>query len=152
MDNTDLKIISLLQANGRIAMKDLAKEVNMSAPATAERVRKLEEAGVIKGYSADVDWEKLGYPVHAYMAATVANASARKDFYAYVQAHPLIKRVSYVMSGGPDAVLEIYCHNMEELAEVQKALFDRVHTLTYLVQNKLIKDELSGSLDAAGEA
>ncbi|MFW5799887.1 MAG: Lrp/AsnC family transcriptional regulator, partial [Spirochaetota bacterium] len=52
MDYTDYKIISYLQKDGRISMKDLAKDISLSPPATAERVRRLEENGTIKQYKA----------------------------------------------------------------------------------------------------
>ena len=52
MDQTDLKIISILQHNGRISMKDLGREVSLSPPAVAERVKRLEDTGVIERYKA----------------------------------------------------------------------------------------------------
>ena len=60
-DLTDRKIISILQKDGRITMKHLGELINMSTPSTIDRVRRLEEAGVIKGYAAVVDYIALGY-------------------------------------------------------------------------------------------
>lgn len=139
MDNVDVKIIELLQQDGRMPMKEVAAAVNMSAPAAAERVKKLEESGVIRGYTALVDGEKLGRPMHAFIAATMTNAEARKIFYAYVEECPAIVKAYYVTSGGPDAILEVYCKDMDELVAIQKDLFYKIHTLTYLVQKEPIK-------------
>ena len=66
-DLTDRKIISILQKDGRITMKHLGELINMSTPSTIDRVRRLEEAGVIKGYAAVVDYIALGYDMHIYI-------------------------------------------------------------------------------------
>ena len=55
MDITDYKIIEILQKEGRISMKDLGKIVGLTSPAVSERVRRLEESGVIEGYKAIVN-------------------------------------------------------------------------------------------------
>ncbi|MDQ2739810.1 MAG: Lrp/AsnC family transcriptional regulator, partial [Actinomycetota bacterium] len=65
LDETDWAILDRLQQDGRISLTELGKGVNLSASATTERVRRLEAAGVITGYGARVDLEKVGYPVMA---------------------------------------------------------------------------------------
>ncbi len=65
MDTTDIKILEILQHNGRISMKELGKLVALSPPAVSERVKRLEDHGVIKGYIAVVDPKKLGKKVFA---------------------------------------------------------------------------------------
>ena len=60
MDTTDHLLVQALQADGRATQLQLAKEVGLSQPATAERIRKLEEAGVITGYAAKVDASPVG--------------------------------------------------------------------------------------------
>lgn len=65
MDQTDIKILEILQLEGRISMKELGKKVSLTSPAVAERVKKLEECGIIKGYSAIVDPKRLGMHVKA---------------------------------------------------------------------------------------
>jgi len=63
LDATDWAILGVLQENGRISLTELGKRVNLSASAATERVRRLEESGVVTGYRADVDLAKAGYPV-----------------------------------------------------------------------------------------
>ena len=65
LDDKDWQLLELLQENARTSFIDLARKVGLSAPAATERVRRLEEAGVIRGYRADVDPEKLGFPIAA---------------------------------------------------------------------------------------
>lgn len=63
LDATDWAILGVLQENGRISLTELGKRVNLSPSAATERVRRLEESGVITGYRADVDLARAGYPV-----------------------------------------------------------------------------------------
>ncbi|MFI9010115.1 Lrp/AsnC family transcriptional regulator [Actinosynnema sp. NPDC053489] len=65
LDPTDWAILGELQRDGRIALSELGRRVNLSASATTERVRRLEAAGVITGYRAEVDLAKVGYAVLA---------------------------------------------------------------------------------------
>lgn len=63
LDDINREILDELQINGRASYKDLGERIGLTAPAVAERVRKLEEAGVIKGYRAVVDYETIGFPI-----------------------------------------------------------------------------------------
>lgn len=67
MDNTDLNILSHLQENARLTMMELGKIVGLSSPAVTERVKKLEEQGVIIKYSAIISPEKLNKQITAYI-------------------------------------------------------------------------------------
>jgi Lrp/AsnC family leucine-responsive transcriptional regulator len=61
----DRKIIGELTGNGRLSFAELGRRVNLSAPAVAERVQRLERSGVISGYHAEIDPKALGYPLTA---------------------------------------------------------------------------------------
>ncbi len=65
MDRVDWHIVAELQADARLSFNELSRRVRLSAPAVAERVRRLEESGVITGYHAHVDLERTGRPVRA---------------------------------------------------------------------------------------
>ncbi|MEV4253757.1 Lrp/AsnC family transcriptional regulator [Spirillospora sp. NPDC049652] len=67
MDQTDQRIIDELQQDGRLSFNRLAARVNLSPPAVAERVRRLEESGVITGYRAEVDPAAVGLPLTAFV-------------------------------------------------------------------------------------
>lgn len=66
-DKVDTAILEALQANGRQSIAELARHINMSHSAAAERVRRLEESGVISGYGAHVNPERLGFTILAYL-------------------------------------------------------------------------------------
>lgn len=78
LDNTGWKILEELQQNARLAFNELGKRVNLSAPAAAERVRRMEEAGIITGYRAQVDAEKVGLPLTAFVRIEVPGANHKK--------------------------------------------------------------------------
>ncbi len=67
LDETDLKILEILQANARIKMGVLAEQVNLSIPAVSERMHKLEEHGYISGYHAVINHRKIGLEITAYI-------------------------------------------------------------------------------------
>jgi Lrp/AsnC family leucine-responsive transcriptional regulator len=67
LDDVDWRLLEALQADGRLSFKELGRRINLSAPAVAERVRRLEETGVITGYRADVDARRAGQPLQAFV-------------------------------------------------------------------------------------
>ncbi|MGL1931260.1 MAG: Lrp/AsnC family transcriptional regulator [Desulfotalea sp.] len=72
LDGTDKKILNILQNNGRIRNSKLASEIGISPPAMLERVKRLEASGVITGFSAQVDREKVGYGLLAVIIVSVS--------------------------------------------------------------------------------
>src|SRR6185295_631361 len=87
MDATDERLVALLQANGRATQLELSKEIGLSQPATAERIKKLEERGVITGYAARVDAAKLGKDVTAYIGVSIEHPKYFDAFARKVLAH-----------------------------------------------------------------
>jgi len=110
-DLTDRKIISILQKDGRITMKHLGELINMSTPSTIDRVRRLEEAGVIKGYAAVVDYIALGYDMHIYIFVEV-NQNKRPRLLENIAKNQLIAG-AHGVAGSKDMVLDVYCRTSE---------------------------------------
>ena len=110
-DLTDRKIISILQKDGRITMKHLGELINMSTPSTIDRVRRLEEAGVIKGYAAVVDYIALGYDMHIYIFVEV-NQNKRPGLLEYIAKNQLIAG-AHGVAGSKGMVLDVYCRTSE---------------------------------------
>lgn len=86
MDAIDHKLLELLQRNGRATQLELAKAVGLSQPAVAERLRKLEERGVILGYSARVDAAKLGVDITAFIGVGIEHPKFFDGFTKKVKA------------------------------------------------------------------
>src|SRR5215210_6364954 len=78
LDEVNLRILKELQGDGRLGMAELGRRVSMSPPAVAERVQRLERAGIIAGYSADIDARALGYPVSAIVRIRPAPGQLRR--------------------------------------------------------------------------
>src|SRR3712207_4448934 len=75
MDLTDAKIIEILQDNGRISMKDLGIAVGLTSPAVSERVKRLEEAGIISGYKAIINPDSMGRTIKAFINVSLPGTS-----------------------------------------------------------------------------
>jgi Lrp/AsnC family leucine-responsive transcriptional regulator len=78
LDKTDWRLLAELQRDGRASYAELARAVAMSASAVAERVRRLEEAGVISGYRATVDPDRVGLTVRSTRFSTPLPRSSRR--------------------------------------------------------------------------
>ena len=102
MDKIDLKLISLLQKNSRIPLKALAAEVFLSSPATAARIEKLENDGMISGYSATLDHKKLGFPITAFINLEM-HPQDTPDFYPFQIVFSTAKCISGVDIGKIEA-------------------------------------------------
>jgi DNA-binding Lrp family transcriptional regulator len=71
MDSLDMQIIKIIEKEGRISHEELSKRLNLSRPAIHNRVSKLEQKKIIKGYKATIDWVKLGYVTNALVSLKV---------------------------------------------------------------------------------
>lgn len=95
LDDLDWRLLRELQADGRLSYKQLGRRVNLSPPAVADRVRRLEEAGVITGYQARVDPARAGLPMTAFvrMRCTPGRCLLRtaraEDYPEIVEVHKL---------------------------------------------------------------
>ncbi len=98
MDAIDLRLIGLLQENGRSSFAELARTVGLSAPAVHERVGKLEASGAIRAYRAEVDHAAVGLGVTALIGIVEDSAADTDDVLAAVRAMPEVE-ACYFMAG-----------------------------------------------------
>ncbi|MCL5044164.1 MAG: Lrp/AsnC family transcriptional regulator [Deltaproteobacteria bacterium] len=84
LDQIDLQILASLQEHGRIPVVKLAEQVGLSAPSVVERIKKLEDGGIITGYHASLDAKKLGQDVTAFIGVSIADAKKISSFEATV--------------------------------------------------------------------
>ncbi|MGA5304105.1 Lrp/AsnC family transcriptional regulator [Nucisporomicrobium flavum] len=116
LDRTDWRLLAELQHNGRASYADLARAVAMSPSAVAERVRRLEETGVIAGYRAQVDPEAVGLTVMAFVRLRYPTGNY-KPFHALLDSTPEIIEAHHV-TGEDCFVLKVLCRSMRHLEEV----------------------------------
>ncbi|MET8508850.1 Lrp/AsnC family transcriptional regulator [Streptomyces sp. NPDC014779] len=115
-DATDWRILDALQTQGRASFAELARAVSMSASAVTERVRRLEEAGVIAGYTAIIDQERLGLPILAFVRLRYPNGNY-KPFHDLIAATPEVLEAHHV-TGDDCFVLKVAARSMRHLEEV----------------------------------
>jgi Lrp/AsnC family leucine-responsive transcriptional regulator len=80
IDEKDRQILNLLMENARISYADIAKAVGMKSPSVIDRIKRLEQIGIIKGYSADIDYKKLGDDINAFIGVSIDNAKHIEEF------------------------------------------------------------------------
>ena len=117
MDSIDYKAIAVLQASGRESWAKLGEALGMTAPAAAERVRKLEEGGVIRGYAALVDAESVGAALTAFVAVTLDRPEHRKAFLKRVGKLAEVQECHRV-AGDDDYLLKVRCRGPRDLDRV----------------------------------
>jgi Lrp/AsnC family transcriptional regulator, leucine-responsive regulatory protein len=114
LDDIDFKVIQHLMAQGRITWAELAGTLDLSAPATADRVRRLEERQVITGYAALVNSAAIGYPLTALIAVTLEKPKHRVAFLKKVEQLAEIQECHHV-TGDDDYWLKVRCQNTQDL-------------------------------------
>ncbi|MER8232353.1 Lrp/AsnC family transcriptional regulator [Streptomyces sp. NPDC101490] len=115
-DATDWRILEALQSEGRATFAELARTVAMSPSAVTERVRRLEETGVITGYTAVVDQERLGLSVLAFVRLRYPNGNY-KPFHDLLDTTPEVLEAHHV-TGDDCFVLKVTARSMRHLEEI----------------------------------
>ena len=117
LDQIDLKILSILQNNGRCHLAEIAKEVDLSSPAVMERVRKLETNGIIKGYQAVLDPKKVGKDVTAFVGVSVAHQKYIDGFAAFMTSQRDVLECHHV-TGEESFILKVKTTNTDSLEKL----------------------------------
>jgi len=114
MDSNDIKITRHLMKQARSTWAELGTLLSLSAPAIADRVRKLEESGVIQGYSALIDPEAVGCGLAAFISVTLECPDNRNVFLELVNNQAQIQECHHV-AGSEDYILKVRCQNTRDL-------------------------------------
>ena len=117
LDQIDLKILSILQNSGRSRLADIAEEVELSAPAVMERVKKLEVGGVIRGYQAVVDGKKVGKDITAFIGVSVGNQRDMNKFATQMLQHHDVLECHHV-TGDESFILKVKSANTGSLEKL----------------------------------
>ena len=151
MDATDLRILAVLAANARMTFSDLAEQIGLSGPSTADRVRRLEERGAIRGYAASIDPDSLGLGLTAFVAVTLAGPADRGGFLDGIAVLPEVVECHHV-AGDDDYVLKVHVAGTRGLeafvSDGIKALPGIARTRTTVVLSTPLERPLSPALPA----
>ncbi|MGZ4132775.1 MAG: Lrp/AsnC family transcriptional regulator [Actinomycetota bacterium] len=129
LDERDLEILAALQEDARATYADVGQRVGLSASAVHDRVRKLEHAGVIRGYRAMVDPEALGLSVTALIAATPLDPQQPDDLPERIAGLPEVEDC-YSVAGEASYILKVRTRTTGELEELIRTLRDKVGVAT----------------------
>ena len=115
LDSIDLNILKELQADGRITNVELARRVGISAPPCLRRVRALEKAGLIRGYHADINAEKLGYGVAVFAQVGLSSQAETdlREFEELAASWPQV-RECHMLAGETDFLLKIVAEDWDD--------------------------------------
>jgi Lrp/AsnC family leucine-responsive transcriptional regulator len=116
LDPTDCELLSIVQEDARLSFREVGRRIGMSPPAVAERIRKLENAGVITGYSARVERSVLGQDIGAFLRLTASDLDFRRvtglcgSLDAVVECHHV--------TGDDSFFIRVAVHSIAELEDV----------------------------------
>lgn len=114
MDELDRKIVERLMREGRATWATLAETVGLSAPSVAERVKRLEERGIIRGYGATIDPAAVGLDVLAFVSVAVDDRAASEELVEWADSSASVQEC-HVVAGDHDFLLKVRCRDPEDL-------------------------------------
>lgn len=117
LDEIDIKLLEILQKNGRTRRNDLAEQVGLSLPSVSERLRKLEENGVITGYFAKVDPKRVGKDITAFIIVSVDSSKHYPQFIDHANATEEILEC-HAITGQGSHLLKVRTENTATLEKL----------------------------------
>ncbi len=121
LDPIDAQLLNELQADAKISLKKVGERVGLSAPAVMERVRKMEKAGVVLGYHAKIDAQRVGVDVAAFIGVQIGDPRKLASFEGWVDDHPQVLECHHV-TGGMTLLLKVRVRNTRALEALISAI------------------------------
>ena len=131
LDRQGWQLLHLVQENARLSLRAIGEAIGLTPPAVAERVRRLEEAGIITGYHAEIDLAKAGLPVQAFISLTT-NSQQSAHFRKAVGNMPEIIEC-HCVTGIESYILKVAVRNVGQLEHLLMALKDYGEVRTTVV-------------------
>jgi Lrp/AsnC family transcriptional regulator, leucine-responsive regulatory protein len=121
LDDTGWQLLRALQQNARLSYSELGQRVGLSSPAVAERIRRMEDAGIISGYHVELNRSKLGYPITAIIRMSTSPGDQCTRFATFVQEIPEVLEC-YRVTGSDSLIMKVMASSVEHL----ESLIDRL--------------------------
>ena len=138
LDKIDWQILKQLQQNAKTPQSAIAKVVGLSAPAVADRIRRLEDRGIIQGYQLAIDSEPLGYQLHAIIHLR-AFAGMLKPFLEKVRSLKEVRNC-YRVTGNENIIMEVVLRDQRHLEKLIDLLISYGESRTHIVLSQVIKN------------
>ncbi len=130
LDDINRELLDLLQVDGRMSFRELGERIGLTAPAVAERVRKLEEAGIIRGYRAVLDYEALGFPILSIVRLNAPGRASGVD--DMIRGIPEVIEANRV-TGSESHVIRARVRSARHLEELLQPLWEKGDSTTNIV-------------------
>jgi Lrp/AsnC family leucine-responsive transcriptional regulator len=145
LDSIDQRILEALQQDARLSSQDLAEQVNLTPSPCWRRVKRLEEQGVIRGYRADLDAERLGFVVTAFVSVMLEThrADMGEAFESAVGAIPEVLRCHNI-SGRYDYLLEVVAPDLQHFGEFARNRLRTLPGVKEIYSSFVLKDVKQG--------
>ncbi|HCD72112.1 MAG TPA: hypothetical protein DEQ04_06125 [Thermovirga lienii] len=138
IDDINKKIIKILHKDAKASLKEIGAEVGLSCSSVGERIKKLEQLGIIRGYSALIDEEMLGFPIIAIIAMQCHSPQKEKDLLQKLPSESAVRQF-WNVTGDIDIYMEAAFPSMKELNEFLHKLYDFGKPSTSIAINKPCK-------------
>lgn len=140
LDETGWKILRLLQENARCSFREIGQRVGLSAPAVIERVRKLEAAGILSGYHAQVNLQRLGLPIIAFIRLS---SPRERSGYVGLQLQTIPEILECHRIAGDDSFLiKVALTSMTHLERIIDSLAQYGHSTTSIVLSSQVTERV----------
>jgi len=140
LDTINKQILVALQYNSRLKNTEIAQKVGISSPAVAERIKKMEDAGIINGYTTKVSYYELGFQLRAIITMR-AFMGKLKPFLSQVKKYNEVVNC-YRITGNENIVMEVVLKNQKHLEEFIDQLISYGETKTQIILSSVIEDEM----------
>lgn len=137
LDGIDLQILNVLETDGRISVKQLARTIDMSAPSVTERIRRLESRGIIQNFTVDIDLSKLGYSLEAIVRIKPRSGQLKRV------EEMINEQTRFVdcdrVTGNDCYIARMVLRSINELDDLLEPFHDCAETNTSIVKSSLIR-------------
>ena len=137
IDDIDRKILKELQVDARVSYAELGRRVGLTTPAVIERVRKLEDAGVITGYRADIDTAKVGLGIMAFVRMSITGVDYSHIIEVAEESNEVLE--CHRGTGGDSFIMKVAVSSVEHLQEIIDKLTPYGITTTAIVLSSPVK-------------
>ncbi len=134
IDNIDLKILALLSEDAKIPYTEIAKKVYVSGGTVHVRMRKMEEMGIVRGTTLNMDYSKLGYDITAFLGIYLEKSSLYNQVVAELKKVPEVVKIHYT-TGNYSIFIKIHCRDTKHLREV---LHDKIQRIDGIVRTETL--------------
>jgi len=146
LDESSCLILEELQKNARVPLTEISKKIGLSSPSVAERIQKMEDAGIIEGYTAKINMEVLGNSLGVYISIKIRFGQV-KNFEEYIKSVPEIFEC-HKLTGHDCMLMKGYVKNPKHLEDLNARLAKYGELTTSLILSSIVSEKIYNSYTA----